>query len=125
MADIAGTKSLRDIVDNFVYKYKLPIDDASILFEHACMCYRDIRVKHGDAINTEYVNVDASGLVDMPKSLLSFLAIGIYINSQLWTFTEKPSLEIPTVTAEVADSAPTADSTEVTVDSTVITVDSI
>lgn len=99
MANIAGTTSLRTIVDTFMFKYKIPTGDEAVLFEHTANCYRDMRVRHADLITTESVSVDAYGIITMPTSMMSFVNIGVYKDDQLWSFTEKPLLDVsPTKT---------------------------
>jgi len=93
MAETAGVIGIRQVVDNFIFKYKLPSDDASLYFEHACNCYRNLRVKHGSGVTTEEVTVDANGIITMPSSLISFIRLGVYRNDELWSFTERPLMD--------------------------------
>ena len=94
MADIAGIRSLRDVADGFLFKYKLSMEDGAILFEHTCNCYRDIRLRHGDQVTTESVTVDANGIIEMPTSMMTFVNLGVYKNDEFWSFTMRPKLDI-------------------------------
>ena len=101
MADITGVTSLRILVDTHLFKFKMSTEDAAILFEHAANCYRDIRVRHGDMITTEEVDVDDYGIITMPTSMMTFLNLGVYKDNELWTFTERPNLDVdPDITEE-------------------------
>jgi hypothetical protein len=117
MAETAGIIDINSCVSRFMFKFRLPMEDGFVFTEHACDCWRDLRAKHSNEYTTEKVSIDSLGIIEMPSSMMTFSALGLYKDGELWTFTEKPNMVNTTTTvAEVETRSSTYDEDDAVVD---------
>jgi len=83
---------LSDVVDGFIMRYKLPMEDALLYYEHACRCYTEISNRHSNASTTVKITVDAMGIITMPTDMTGFINLYMPINGEFWSFTDKPRM---------------------------------
>ena len=100
MAETAGIVDINTIVKRLMFKYRVPKEEGLVLTEHACDCWRNIRAKHSNEYTTEKVSIDSLGIIEMPASMMTFVALGVYKNGELWTFTERPYMVNTTTMVE-------------------------
>jgi hypothetical protein len=87
-----ATNALIDIetvVSRYLFKYKLPTDDAFIYTEHACDAYRNFRLYDSDQVVTAKVTINANKWIDMPSDMQTFVDLCTPIGGEWWSFTEK------------------------------------
>ena len=67
MADTAGITKIEDIVDRFVFRFKVQPDDHLLYMDHACAFYKTLRTHHAGGFKESKVAVDSLGFIDMPS----------------------------------------------------------
>lgn len=113
MAYTDALVKLSDTVDRFMLKYKLPMEDGVLYFEHAADCLRSIMSKHSKTTVTSKTSVGSNGIVEMPDDMIGFVNLYVQIGGEFWSFTDKPRM-VNTTTGtvgvdEVMDSEGIAD----------------
>lgn len=85
--------NLETIVSRFLFKYKLPTDDAMIFTEHLCNCYRDFCLYDSDQVVTSKVSVTVNQIIEMPADMVGFVDLCISTGAgEWWSFTEKRNI---------------------------------
>ena len=92
MAYTGALVKLSDTVDRFMLKYKLPMEDAVLYFEHAADCLRNIMTKHSNISVTAKVSVGSNGILEMPTDMMGFVNLYVQVGGELWSFTDKPRM---------------------------------
>lgn len=90
MANTTGFREIGLCVDNFLFKNKLTNDDYFMYLVHACDAYREISLRHSNAVVTAKVTISALGIIDMPTDMVGFSNLFIPIAGQFWSFTDLP-----------------------------------
>jgi len=90
MAQTSGFREIGLVVDNFLAKNKLTNDDYFTYLIHACDAYREISLRHSNAIVTAKVSISSLGIIDMPADMVGFSNLFIPINGEFWSFTDLP-----------------------------------
>jgi hypothetical protein len=108
MADTAGIIKIEDIVDSFVLRYKVPMDDHLLYVDHACAFYRHIRTHHAGGYKETKVDVDSLGFIDFPSDYMDLVKLYLPKDGSIWTFTRNDNL---VTTTTLVDGADTFDST--------------
>lgn len=103
--------TLDQVVTRFMLKYKLPLEDAIIYFEHTANCVRDYYLY--DAPDTQILKVTINtlstntGYITMPDSMMSFNGLAKGIDGQWWQFTEKSDMVNTTTTTGLVEGVDT------------------
>lgn len=92
MAVTDALVKLSDTVDRFMLKYKLPMEDGVLYFEHAADCLRNIMTKHSNIAVTAKVSVGSNGILEMPDDMIGFVNLYVQIGGELWSFTDRPRM---------------------------------
>lgn len=95
--------NINDVVDRFMFKYKIPLEDAALYTEHACECYRKIRARHSDATTTRKVTVSALGIIEMPADCITVIDVMIPINGEWWSSTLRKQMVNTTTGTGIAE----------------------
>lgn len=94
MADTNATISIQNIVDRFLFKYKISKDDYFLFQEHAYDCTRDLNLFHGKFFSTSRITTDSLGRADMPDDCEDVISLSQPWNGMKWTFTRRPDMSI-------------------------------
>lgn len=89
MAYTDALVKLSDTVDRFMLKYKLPMEDGVLYFEHAADCLRNIMSKHSNTTITAKTSVGSNGIIEMPDDMIGFVNLYVQSGGEFWSFTEK------------------------------------
>jgi len=92
MAHTASLINIETAVSRFLFKYKLPTEDALIFTEHACNCYRDFRLYDSNQVVTAKVTVNANRWIVMPDDMVTFVDLCTPVNGAWWSFTERKEI---------------------------------
>jgi hypothetical protein len=79
--------SLNEIVDRYLFKYKLPTDDAFIYLEHICNCVRDFHLYDSPNEVPAKVTISALGIIEMPSDMVGFNDLYKFVSGIKWSFT--------------------------------------
>jgi hypothetical protein len=90
--------SINVVVDRFLFKYKMPLEDASLFVEHACNCFRDFSIYDSPNVVSEKVTISALGVVEMPDDMIGFNGLFIPLDGELWAFTRRDGIVNTTTT---------------------------
>jgi hypothetical protein len=90
-----------DIVESFMLKWRVPMNDFTNMLLFAFDCYRDNMSHTSRLYNRALVEADANGTIDMPEDMVDF--IGLYPSDEktLWPSTENTNINPETVSAGV------------------------
>jgi len=94
MAHITAYKTLDDIIKTALDRAEEDISKYIKYYDLAVECYTNLRLNHikeGDVVEKLSVNSNLK-TVDFPDDMVDYIAIGIPINGELWTFTKKHGL---------------------------------
>jgi hypothetical protein len=89
MAETTALIELKKVVDRYMFKYKLPDDDAANYFEHAADCVRDLNTHAISSYNQTTESVSSLGVLDMPTDMSGLIGVALPYKGELWYFTEK------------------------------------
>lgn len=92
MAETSGLVKIEDMVDRFIFRYKVQEDDWDLYLEHACAFLSEIRQHHGGGYEEDKVAVDSLGFIDMPTDLLDIVDIYLPKDGEVWYFTRNDGL---------------------------------
>jgi len=87
--DSNAFENINNVVDRFIFKYKLPLEDDVLFTEHACECYRKIRNRHSDAVTTRKVTPTSLGIVEFPDDCIRVIDVVIPMNGEWWSCTQR------------------------------------
>lgn len=85
----AALINIETVITRYLLKFKLSLDDAFILTEHACDCVSQFNLYDSDFATTAKVSVDANKIIEMPSDLVAFVDLVLPYNGKWWSFTEK------------------------------------
>ena len=85
----AALLNIETVVTRYLLKYKLSLDDAFILTEHACDCVSQFNMYDSDFATTAKVTVDANKIIEIPDDMVAFVDLVVPYNGKWWSFTEK------------------------------------
>lgn len=90
-----------DIVESFMLKWRVPMNDFTNMLLFAFDCYRDNMSHTSRLYNRVIIEADANGTIDMPEDMVDF--IGLYPSAEktLWPSTEKTEINPEAVSADV------------------------
>ena len=88
-----------DIVERFVMKWRVPMNDFTNMLEFAFDCLRDHQSHTSRLYNSVEETTDANGTLDMPEDMIDFIGIALAGEKTLWHFTENGTLNEREVTA--------------------------
>ena len=88
-----------DIVERFVMKWRVPMNDFTNMLEFAFDCLRDHQSHTSRLYNSVEETTDANGTLDMPEDMIDFIGIALAGEKTLWHFTESGTLNEREVTA--------------------------
>ena len=103
MADTSGITKIEDIVDRFIYMFKVQPDDHLLYMEHACAFYKTVRTHHAGGFKESKVAVDSLGFIDIPSDLIDIIELYLPKDGARWTFTRNDDLVTTTTTVDGAD----------------------
>lgn len=109
MANTNAFDNINNVVDRFMFKYKLPMEDAVLFTEHACECFRKIRTRHSDAFTTRKVTPTSKGIIEFPDDCIKVIDVMIPINGEWWSSTERKDM---VNTTTIVNGAETRDDTD-------------
>jgi hypothetical protein len=89
-----------DIVERFVMKWRVPMNDFTNMLEFAFDCVRDHQSHTSRLYQSEELTTDANGTLDMPEGMIDFIGIALAGEKTLWYFTENGTLNEREVTAD-------------------------
>ena len=90
--------TLDQVVTRYLLKYKQPLEDAVIYFEHCANALRDYYIYDAPNVKTAKVSIDALGIIEMPDDLIGFNGLFKAIDGEWFAFTRKDSLVNTTTT---------------------------
>jgi len=100
MAHTTAITEINKVVNNYLFKYKIPQDDYFIYLQHACDCFRAINLRHGHNVITEKVDVSSLGIIEMPQDMIGFCNLFMPIDGEFWSFTKRPRIVNTTTTVD-------------------------
>lgn len=98
MAHTPAIREINSVVDGYILKKKLPQDDFFVYLVHACDCFRNVNIRHSNAVLTTKIAVSSLGIIEMPSDMIGFGWVGVPINGEWWTFTKKSRKVMTTTT---------------------------
>jgi len=81
-----------DIVERFMMKWRVPMNDFTNMLEFAFDCLRDHQSHTSRLYNSVEDTTDANGTLDMPEDMIDFIGITVAGEKTLWHFTENGSM---------------------------------
>ena len=111
MADTANLIKIQDVVDRYMYKYRIPIDDWDLYFEHVIDWFRDANIHHLRAFKTTTDTMSSLGVVDMPTDLIDLIAVSLPYKGRLWTLTRDRGVDITSMADDDQTQIPDAQTT--------------
>lgn len=97
-----------EIVSRYLFKFKLPLEDALIYTEHCANAIRDFDLYDSGDVVSEKVAISALGIIEMPDSMVGFNGLFSTVSGELWPFTLKDTIVNTTTTVGLVE---TQDST--------------
>ena len=88
-----------DIVESFMLKYRVPMNDFTNMLLFAFDCYRDNMSHTSRLYNRIVVTADANGTIDMPEDMIDFIGLAPAAEAKLWYSTENPNINPEAVSA--------------------------
>ena len=90
-----------DIVESFMVKWRVPMNDFTNMLLFAFDCYRDNMSHTSRLYNRVIIEADANGTITMPEDMVDF--IGLYPSAEktLWPSTEKTEINPEAVSVDV------------------------
>jgi len=98
MADNSALRDIEGMVTDFLLKYRRGTDDYAIYLQHTTDCLREFMTYDSREFRTEKVSVDSLGIIEMPSDMIGFREVGIALNGEWWSFTERPDMVNTTTT---------------------------
>jgi len=94
-----------DIVESFMAKWRVPMNDFTNMLLFAFDCYRDNMSHTSRLYNRKIVTADANGTITMPKDMIDFIGLCPATEKTLWPSTENTNLNPEAVSAnsDIAD----------------------
>ncbi len=81
-----------DIVESFMAKYRVPMNDFTNMLLFAFDCLRDNMTHTSRLYHQVTLTTDANGTVSMPDDMMDFIGIALAGEATLWHFTENSSI---------------------------------
>jgi len=100
--------TIDEIVSRYLFKYKLPLEDALIYTEHCANAIRDFNLYDSADVVSEKVAISSLGIIEMPSSMVGFNGLFYTVSGELWAFTRKDTIVNTTTTVGLVE---TQDST--------------
>jgi len=93
MAELSGIKTLPDMVEEYLFLSKKPMDEYRRYQQLAINGFKEAKLFHlkGFATVTK-LTVSAIKTIDIPDDYMSFIAVAVPIQGQYWWLTEKEAL---------------------------------
>lgn len=88
-----------DIVERFMLKWRVPMNDFTNMLEFAFDCLRDNMSHTSRMYHSVEETTDANGTLDMPEDMIDFIGIALAGEKTLWHFTENGTLNEREVSA--------------------------
>lgn len=88
--------SINEVVDRYMLKYKLPLEDAFIYTEHACDAVREIHLYDLPNLVTTKVSVSSIGIIEMPTDMIGFNGLYKFVDGYKWQFTRNDDIIVTT-----------------------------
>ncbi len=89
-----------DIVESFMTKYRIPMNDFTNMLLFAFDCLRDNMSHTTRLYHSSVVTTDANGTLDMPDDMIDFIGIALAEEATLWHFTENSAINTLVVSAD-------------------------
>ncbi|MBN2843573.1 MAG: hypothetical protein JXM68_10805 [Sedimentisphaerales bacterium] len=89
-----------DIVEGFMAKYRVPMNDFTNMLLFAFDCLRENMSHTSRLYHHATLTTDANGMVDMPDDMMDFIGIALAGESVLWHFTENSNINADEVSAD-------------------------
>jgi hypothetical protein len=91
--------NIEEIVSRFLFKFKLPLEDAVIYIEHACNAVRDFNLYDGNLVTYKKYTLDITKKwLEMPDDMLGFVDLVTPLRGSFWSFSEKSKIVTTTTT---------------------------
>jgi hypothetical protein len=88
-----------DIVESFMVKWRVPMNDFTNMLLFAFDCYRDNMSHTSRLYNRKIVTADANGTITMPEDMIDFIGLYPATEKTLWPSTENTNLNPEAVSA--------------------------
>jgi len=95
--------SINEAVSRYMFKFKLPLEDAFIYTEHACDALRELHLHDLPNLVTSKVAVSALGIIEIPSDLIGFNGLYVFVDGHKWKFTYNDNLITTTTTTGGAE----------------------
>ncbi len=93
MAELSGLKTLPQIVEEYLFLSKKPMDEYFRYQQLAINGFKEAKLFHLKGFPTvAKLEVSAIKTIDLPDDFMSFIAVAVPIQGQYWVLTEKDSL---------------------------------
>jgi hypothetical protein len=83
---------LNTIVDRYLFKFKLPTEDAFIYLEHCANCVRDFHLYDSPNVVPAKVTISALGIIEMPSDMVGFNDLYKFVDGKKWPFTYRDDM---------------------------------
>jgi hypothetical protein len=93
MAELDGIKTLPQVVNEYLFLAKKPMDEYFRYQQMAINGFKEAKLFHLKGFMTvAKLTVSSIKTIDLPDDYMSFVAVGVPIQGQYWWLTEKDSL---------------------------------
>jgi hypothetical protein len=90
---------VEEIVTRFLFKYKKPLEDATLYVEHVCNAVRDFSLYDGTMVTSTKLTFDVTKRwLDMPDDMQVFVDLVTPLNGSYWSFTKQDRIVTTTTT---------------------------
>ena len=89
MAEQNATKTIKDIVKTWAFKYKISKDDTLLYLEHGYDCFRSLHLQHDRLFKETKLTTNSLGIVSLPDDCVEVISLYIPWEGRKWTFTRK------------------------------------